>query len=229
MVLTDELDNNIFNNRDIEGNESDHGEYMDSDDNYSTDETESSSEDNDIGESPPTTSQEDIELRDKVVSVLGFLDIIGFKLVDFLDGLSWGNIACVQDTKVRSERTVLMRSNKLLGILKRWAFPPRSQGSKNRRAQGASTVMNTFATQYVQAAISRELEDLAPHVKSSATDSEDILKQTLVSTSFQDLASVMQPNAPILWEMLSVLTSRPKTRRHLKRETKDPTKVQSQP
>jgi len=97
MVLTDELDDNIFNNRDIEGNESDRGDYMDSDNDYSTDETESSSEDDDIGESPPTISQEDIELGDKVVSVLGFLDIIGFKLVGFLDGLSWGNIACVQD------------------------------------------------------------------------------------------------------------------------------------
>jgi len=71
--------------------------------------------------------------------------------------------------------------------------------------------MNTFAIQYVQATILRELEDLAPHMKSSTTDSEDILKQTLVSTSFQDLASVMQPNAPILWEMLSILTSHPKT------------------
>lgn len=100
MVLTDELDS-IFNNRDIEGNESDHGEYTDLDHDYSTDETKSSSEDEENGESPPTTSQEDTELRDKV----GFLDIIGFKLVDFLDALSWGNIACVQDTKVRSEFT----------------------------------------------------------------------------------------------------------------------------
>ncbi|KAF9536358.1 hypothetical protein CPC08DRAFT_616862, partial [Agrocybe pediades] len=94
----------------------------------------------------------------QVRDVLEYLDSKHLKVIDFLDGLSWGDTACTQDAKIRSERSILLHSDRLRTILNRWAVPPRTQGSRKARPQGASAVMRSFCLDYVQKETSRELE-----------------------------------------------------------------------
>jgi len=224
MLSESNSEANIFNTRDIEGNES---PYTSSASEFSTDDESRDSPqgiDSDM-DIDSEDNEQDADVLQKVLSVLQHMDHTKIKLADFLDALSWGNKACVQDAKVRSERTVLLHSPKLSAILNRWAIPPRSKGSKNRRAEGASTIIHDFAVQFVAREVSTELEDLAPELHSSSLDSVDIRRETLVSTSFRNLAAAMEPKAPILWKMLVRLTSRPGIQRANTSESKNPLKA----
>ena len=58
-------------------------------------------------------------LKEKVESALKFFNDIGLKCDDFLVGMSWGDLACNQDPKIQAQRTLLLQSPKLQGILER--------------------------------------------------------------------------------------------------------------
>ena len=59
-------------------------------------------------------------LTDKVKKILTFMNSQGLNLPIFLDALSWGDAGCHSDPKVQYERTALMVSDELPGILERW-------------------------------------------------------------------------------------------------------------
>ncbi len=195
---------NVFNTRDIDGNES-------AGEGYSS--TGSSNIDAELSipitlNSIPLselsdTPDEDTPLHIKTRMALEFFDSINLKTYDFLDGLSWGDTPCIQDAKIRAERTRLFQSSQLPKILQRWAVPPRQPGSSHARATGGSAVMNNFSIQNVCRIVDQELEAMAKYLKSPT--SEDIDKETLTSTSFENLSSEMDSTTPVLSKLLNDL------------------------
>ncbi|KAJ3497512.1 hypothetical protein NLJ89_g10340 [Agrocybe chaxingu] len=200
---------NIFDTRDIDGNEPDEPELSDGetneiflqdtpedlDDNISDDEL-----DEDTDAQAPTSSQ----LSSKVRHILDEMDRTNLKLADFLNGLSWGDQACTQDAKIRTEQTILLHSQQLHSILQRWAVPPRMSRSKKRRAEGASPIVNAFSIDYVRNTMHKELSDAAKPLSSPA--SMDVRVETLTETSFEGMANTLQDTAPLLFNLLYSLT-----------------------
>jgi len=97
----------------------------------------------------------------KVLNVLNYMDTIGLDLPIFLDLLSWGDQACIENRKINYERTSLMVSKELPSILARWHKPPRSPGSTSARAEGASHVVEQFAFDCVASVIDSELQGVS--------------------------------------------------------------------
>ena len=147
-------------------------------------------------------------LKGKVESALKFFDDIGLKCDNFLVGMSWGDLACNQDPKIQAQRTLLLQSPKLQGILERWTTPPRSKNSKKSRPKGARAVMEKFMIEYTTKTLRDELNVLAPMLKSSTY--VDVNESTLADTTFEDLSSAMQTEAPTVWELLCSLATTPK-------------------
>ncbi len=157
----------------------------------------------------------------KTNQVLAFLDSINFKCADFLDGLSWGDRACVLNAKIRVERTVLLQSPMLPTILQRWGKPPRPQGSRKRRPQGASSAIKNFCLEYMGNLLNSEMEDLASDLHSPS--GEDVNTEVLTQTTFNFMANKIQEKAPTVWTILRRLAFRPKQERRNKH--KNPEKV----
>jgi len=84
--------------------------------------------------SPPDAQEADettsLQTADKVRPVLHALETVGMDLPSFLDALSWGNPDCIKDPTIRISRTKLMKSNKLLRILRHWWKPPVQGGAQ---------------------------------------------------------------------------------------------------
>ncbi|KIM73719.1 hypothetical protein PILCRDRAFT_92920 [Piloderma croceum F 1598] len=97
-------------------------------------------------------------LLEPVKYVLAVMDGLGINMPIFLDAVCWGDADCIQDAKVCYARSALMNSKELLGILQHWWRPPRSTGSKNKRARGAGPIMENFAVECTQHILDRELE-----------------------------------------------------------------------
>jgi len=219
MTLEEDF-SDLFNNRDLNGNEPDEPDTSDSD---------SDLESNDAGTdfSEDEAVEEDREQPDpvplsfsaqKVKHILEEMDRINLKLADFLDALSWGDAANTQDPKIHTERTMLLRNPKLESILNRWAHPPRSPGSKKRRPEGATTVMRGFTLKFMTEEISRGLEKLAPNLVSPVSD--DVRTATLISTGFDELSEKMRSETPLLWSLLKALTQHPKPHKPRKKNPK---------
>ncbi|KAJ3563771.1 hypothetical protein NP233_g8726 [Leucocoprinus birnbaumii] len=147
------------------------------------------------------------ETSQRVRRVLRCMDHVGIKVVDFLDGLSWGTQATTVSPKIQRERTLLLSNPRLQNIIQRWAKPPRSLTSHKKRPEGASTIINTFATSHVHTAASNELEKLASSLLSPT--SHDISEQTLLGTTFSYIGSQAQEKAPSLWNLLQTLACHP--------------------
>lgn len=191
---------NIFNTRDIEGNEDTEGYSSavssESDDIYMPEEPV-------LVGSAPQPEPENLStshLQSKIVKALEYFDSINLKVDEFLDGFLWGDYACTRNSKIRIERKVFFASPKLLSIIQCWAIPPRQKDSSHARATGGSVTMNKFALQHVCHLVNRELEDLKPYLESPT--SVDIDKKTLTETSFENLSSKMQSVIPTLWQIL---------------------------
>jgi hypothetical protein len=223
MTLEEDF-GDIFDTRDVNGNESDEPDTSDSDSDlesidlgieiFGEDEEVVEEDQESLDQVPLSTSAQ------KVKHILDEMDRINLKLADFLDALSWGDIANTQDPKIRTERTILLRDPKLEGILNRWAHPPRVPGSKKKRPQGATAVMKGFTLKFMKEEISRGLEKLAPFLVSPV--SEDVQTATLIRTGFDELSEKMKSETPLLWSLLEALTQHPKPRKTRK---KDPKKV----
>ena len=96
----------------------------------------------------------------KVLAVLSCMDSVGLNLPLFLDFLSWGDQECVVNPKIRYERTALMVSDELPGILERWKSPPRVTGSANIWSQGAQPVMEESAFSCIEEVVGKELQGI---------------------------------------------------------------------
>jgi len=222
MPLEEEF-GDLFNNRDLNGNEPDEPDTSDSDSDLESNDAET-----DFGEDEETVEEDKEQLDEvplsflaqKVKHILEEMDRIYLNLADFLDVLSWGDVANTQDPKIRVKRTILLGNPKLHSILNRWAHPPRLPRSKKKRPEGATTVMRGFTLQFMKEEISRGLEKLAPYLVSPVSD--DVRTATLISTGFDELSEKMKSETPLLWSLLKALTQHPKPR---KPRRKDPKKV----
>ncbi|KIK92435.1 hypothetical protein PAXRUDRAFT_147336, partial [Paxillus rubicundulus Ve08.2h10] len=96
----------------------------------------------------------------KVLTVLSSLERVGLNLPLFLDFLSWGDQECVVNAKIRYERTALMVSEELPGIMEHWRSPPRATGSADVRAKEARQVMEDFAFSCVADVVEKELQGI---------------------------------------------------------------------
>jgi len=217
---------NIFDSRDLDGNESpppSDSDYDSSD--FADDTIEGADLDTDTENEPEsaqkTSTQPTSTRQQQVRCILDHLDQENLKLVDFLDGLSWGDDACIQDPKIRVERTIFLQSARLSAILTKWAVPPRKKGSLKRRAAGAMAPMSEFISQHITNKMDHELEALAPSLHSPP--SVDVEKETLHGMSFQNMLTAIQQKAPTLCSIFESLAYQDEQR---KRNThKDPEKV----
>jgi len=221
---------NLFDTRDVEGNESEAPE-SESEESDSADEedessqpTEGSSDEDETVQSAAPSGAQPSTLYTKTMQTLMFLDSINFKTADFLNGLSWGDQMCTSDAKVRIERSIFLESPILPKILQRWAKPPRPLGSKKKRLKGAQTVMGDFAVDHLEERLSDELENIKPNMVSPP--SEDVMRKTLVETSFDKLALVMKTKAPVLWRFLNVLGKKPRQKKNTHKNSEKVCKIQ---
>ncbi|KAJ7753107.1 hypothetical protein DFH07DRAFT_774241 [Mycena maculata] len=135
-----------------------------------------------------------------IIRVLQFMDGNGVTLANLLDGISWGDQDCTLNAKIRNERTRLLNSPELPGILQRWWKPPRPSRSKKRRPNGARAVMQEFALECTQQMLEVELESLEKLFKSPA--GEDIKEEHLTGISFHKMVTQVKDMAPNLWKVL---------------------------
>src|SRR5258705_337635 len=118
------------------------------------------------------------------------MDQQGINLPILLDAISWGDADCIQDTKIRYERSALMNSRELPVILHCWWKPPWSTGSKKKRPRGVAWVMESFAAECTEATLNWELEAVASSLISPV--SEYIKEETLTSLVFNKMIVSMQ-------------------------------------
>lgn len=204
----------VFDNRDIAGNESPLCSESESDpETLSTTETQQNL--STVMEQPsqdfviPTLSKSDI-LSTKIKNVLKEMENQNIHVAEFLDGLSWGDADCNKDRGIINARTSLLSDPILPSILHRWAFPPRPSQSKHRRPEDAQSIMKEFAIDYIQRTTNKELQNLAPTLQ-SATD-EDVNSDRLASTTYKELSDDMHQYAPVLWKLLETLAIDPNSR-----------------
>ena len=218
MTPIAELPQNIFDSRDIEGNESSPPSDSDYEGSDMFEETSDHPE-YDTGPAPDETDDDEEPdsasaayvypksiRQQQVRRILEQLDEEKLKLVDFLDGLSWGDDACTQDPKIRTERTIFLQSAKLPGILNKWAVPPRKKSSTKRRATGATGQMSEFVWKHISDKMDHELEALGPCLRSPP--SVDVEKETLQDTSFQNMLDGIHSKAPTLFAVFESLAYR---------------------
>ncbi|KAH9474970.1 hypothetical protein JR316_0012069 [Psilocybe cubensis] len=156
-------------------------------------------------------------IQPKVREVLKYLDSKNFKIIDFLDGLSWGDMACTQDPKIRTERSLLLNSPKLGDILHRWCCPPRPAGSSKARPKGAFPTMHEFAVGHIGKEVDQELEQISALLKSPTAI--DVEENTLTNTSFEKIAAEMEKSMPTLWKLLDIFLYRNSQRKRNQTKT----------
>ncbi|KAN0091041.1 hypothetical protein V8E55_004607 [Tylopilus felleus] len=103
---------------------------------------------------PTTTSQ-------KVLDMLNYMDSIGLNLPIFLDLLSWGNQACIENRKINYEWT-----------------------STSPRAEGASHIVECFTFDCVTSAIKTELEQVSETMRCPA---DELSTEGLTGLQIEDL------------------------------------------
>lgn len=135
-----------------------------------------------------------------VLRILTFMDGHNMTLADFLDAISWGDPHCTLNAKIRNERTILLNSPELPGILRRWWKPPRPRKGKKARPKRARDVMQKFALESAQQVLEEELELLMELFKSPAGN--DIKEDHLTGVSFSKMVAQVQKIAPNLWACL---------------------------
>ncbi|KAJ7782371.1 hypothetical protein DFH07DRAFT_864871 [Mycena maculata] len=135
-----------------------------------------------------------------IIRVLQFMDGNGVTLANLLDGISWGDEDCTSNAKICNERTRLLNSPELPGILRRWWKPPRPSRSKKRRPNGARAVMQEFSLECTQQILEVELESLEKLFKSPV--GEDIKEEHLTGISFHKMVTQVKDMAPNLWKVL---------------------------
>ncbi|KAG5634601.1 hypothetical protein H0H81_001411 [Sphagnurus paluster] len=188
----------------------------------------SDSEDEDPG--PPIQKTRTAEKRrdlddeglfQKVKLVLQFMDAIGINMPIFLDGLSWGNELCIQDSKISYKHVGLMQSEELPGILRRWWKPPWQTGSRKKHATGAGPSMKSFVLECIEETMDQELESLALKLLSPA--GEDVELETLTSMGFEQMNTDAKVHAPVCLRLLTQMAHQ--KRQGSQNKKKDPEKI----
>jgi hypothetical protein len=101
------------------------------------------------------------DVAERVRKVLDFMSTVDLDLTGFLDALSWGDISCFNDPKIRYARSSLLKSQRLPIILYRWWKPLRTPGSHNKRPDGATETMQNFALTCLEEIYVKEINNLS--------------------------------------------------------------------
>jgi len=151
----------------------------------------------------------------KVRAVLERMEAVGLDLPIFLDLLSWGDDSCIQDAKIRYQRTALMFSEELPSILRRWRKPPRPKSSHDPRPRGARTTMESFAISCVMEMAEEELDGLAGFARCS---DEELSTEGFTGLFIKDMVLKLSTpgfgGAPRLWALLKRLAQTSKQAEH---------------
>ena len=139
-------------------------------------------------------------LVDKIQYIFEVMDRLGINLTIFLDAVSWGDGECTANSKIRYERSGLMKSGELPQILHRWWRPPRSSTSNKKRASAASDVMEKFSSECFREVVDQELRAVGSVFRSPAGN--DVKEETLTGFSFKEVIPSVQHLAPNLWSVL---------------------------
>lgn len=140
------------------------------------------------------------DLATKVESVFKLMEAVGLNLPLFLDAVCWGDQSCVQSRVIQWQRTSLMVSEELPGILARCHQPPRAH-SKGVDTIGAKKPLEAFAISCVTNIIDFELIAVAQLFKSPPAQMNPT---SLISKSFSAVISELQSptGCPTFWKLL---------------------------
>jgi hypothetical protein len=137
-------------------------------------------------------------LAERIQSVLDFMKSVDINLPILLWAISWNIPELVSDLKVSAERTALMLSDELPGILAHWCRPPRKHNS-GIRTKGAYDTMNKFALDTVFELVENEmgaLDDVLGFPQS------ELSEENLLSIKWNDLRATICHKAPTTWALL---------------------------
>ena len=156
------------------------------------------------------------DLAPKVKYVLQAMKTVGMDVPIFLDALSWGTEECTRDGEIRYQRSALLQSKELPGILLRWWKAP-----KRSRVKAATSTMEAFAATCSQAILHWELKGVADIMLSPV--GKDIEEDTLTGVNFKKMIHQMAVCAPTLWTTLRNLAYTPEQQK--RNTSKNPDKV----
>jgi hypothetical protein len=134
----------------------------------------------------------DQSLAQSVRTVLDCMKDVNLNLPIFLWAISWNIQELITDLTVTAERTALMLSDELPGILAHWRRPPRKHG-QGVRTKGAYDTMNKFALDSVLELIDNEMGDLDDILSSPQVD---LSEENLLSIKMKDLMASVCHKAP---------------------------------
>jgi hypothetical protein len=137
-------------------------------------------------------------LAERVRSVLGFMTSVGINLPVFLWAISWNIPELVSDLNVSAERTALMVSDELPGILAHWRRPPRKHSS-GIRTKAAYDTMNRFALETVLEIIEYEMGALGNVFNSPQSE---LSEEGLLDIKWKDMVASACHEAPTTWALL---------------------------
>ncbi|KAJ2921425.1 hypothetical protein H1R20_g15670, partial [Candolleomyces eurysporus] len=142
----------------------------------------------------------EIKTFEAVKQTTAVMDATGINLPIYLDAVSWGNKRCTEDASIRYQRSALLHSRELPGILCRWRKPPRSSARMTRPA-GATKTLNEFAIATTIDLLTKELKELGPMFSLSA--GEDVNSAHLTEMNITSMMDTMKTTSPKLWSLLT--------------------------
>ena len=136
-------------------------------------------------------------LIDSVCLVIDFMKSVNINLPIFLWAISWNIEELSSDLNVAAERTALMHSDELPGILAHWRRPPRKHSS-GVRTKGAYDAINKFALESVLELVESEMGASAlDNILSSPQD--ELSEESLLSVKWDDVMASVRCEAPTTW------------------------------
>ena len=136
-------------------------------------------------------------LSERVHLVLDFMKSVNINLPILLWAISWNIPDLISDPKVSAERTALMVSEELPGILAHWRHPPRKHNS-GIRTRAAYVTMNKFALDTVLEIIGNEMGALDEVFKSPQSE---LSEESLLSIKWEEMTAEVRREAPTTWTL----------------------------
>ncbi|KAL1939184.1 hypothetical protein VTO73DRAFT_10225 [Trametes versicolor] len=136
-----------------------------------------------------------------VTSTRAILDYMRELKVDLpllLWAISYNESALVDDPVAKFERTTLLSSREIPGLLKMWHRPPRGH-SKGIRSKGAGAALDRFALDRVRAITKKEMGAVGTYMR---TQPSDLSSESLLSLKIPEMQQSVKARAPILWSLL---------------------------
>jgi hypothetical protein len=143
-------------------------------------------------------SVDDHSLAERVRSVLNFMKSVNINLPILLWAISWNIPELVSDLNVSAERTALMVSDELPGILAHWRRPPRKHNS-GIRTKAAYDTMNKFALDTVLETVGYEMDALEGIFKSPQAE---LSEESLLKIKWKEMSADVNREAPTMWNLL---------------------------